>query len=81
MVRIRSRDVTRAEATPVSWSPLRAAVRVHARRRLKCRNRDRGRLRFRWGVPVQGRVRVRVRSQEVLGPNPQQGSGLPKGLS
>ena len=78
MVRIRSRDVTRAEATPVSWSPLRAEVRVHARRRLKCRNRDRGRLRFRWGVPVQGRVRVRVRSQEVLGAEPTAGQWSPQ---
>ena len=47
-VRVRSRDVARAEATPVSRSPMRAEVRAHVTVQHKCWARVRGQLRF-WG--------------------------------
>ena len=56
-------------------------MRANARRQQNCRVSDRGRPRFWWRVPGWGRVRVRVRAMSFQALNPQQGSGLPKGLS
>ena len=75
---VRSRDVSRAEVTPVSQSPLRAVVRVHVTRRLKCGVRFRGRLIFWWRGPVCNKVKVRVRSQEAPGPEPTAGQWSPR---
>ena len=77
-IRVRSRDVSSAEATQVSWSPSRADVKAHARRRLKCRVRVQGSLRFWWRLPVKGHVRVRVRSQEAPGAEPTAGLWSPR---
>ena len=78
-VSVRSRDVARAQVTPVSLSLSRAEVRAQARVRLKCRVRVRDRVRF-W-VRVMVRFIVSVSSQEVPALNPQECSCLPKGLS
>ena len=64
-VRVRSSDVARDEATPVSLSTLRPEVRAHTMVWLKSTIRFRVQHRFQWRDPIRGRVRVRIRSQEA----------------
>ena len=56
-------------------------MKAHATKWLKCRVRDRGRLRFGWSVPVQGRLALGLGPRRLQVLNPQQGSGLPEGVS
>ena len=75
-VRVPTREVARAEATLILWSPSSAEVSVHVRRWLNCRVWVRGRLRFWWSVHVRGRVRVR--SLEAPDGKPTSGQWSPR---
>ena len=80
-VRIRSREIEPAQATPVLGSPSRAEMRAHGRVRVKCMVSVREWVKCRVSVTIRVMFRVSFRSQEAPGTDTTAEPLSPQGLS